>query len=66
MLFLLLGIASWQVQGDSEEGFVVGVSLTFVVLALIIVVVARFVNIVLVTVLFRLIKGKGRWRLNRY
>jgi NhaP-type Na+/H+ or K+/H+ antiporter len=66
MLFLLLGIASWQVEGDSEEGFVVGVSLTFVVLALIIVALARFVNVVLTSILFRAIKGKSKWRLNRY
>lgn len=66
LLFLLLGVASWEVQGDSEEGIVVAESLTFILFALLILVLARIVNVYLVSALFLACKGKSRWRLNRY
>lgn len=65
-LFLLLGVASWEVQGDSEEGIVVAESLTFIILALAILFIARLVNIYLMSVIFRPCRGKERWRINRY
>lgn len=63
LLFLLLGLASWQFQNDEIEATV---SWTFILLGFIALFLGRTVNIVVTTLLFYFCVGKNKWRLNIY
>jgi len=58
LLFVFLGISTWQIKSDSEEGVVIHDSWTFVLLTLLILVIARIFNIILMNYLFKPFKGK--------
>ena len=63
LLFLLLGLASWQFQSDEHNSTV---SWTFIAFGFISVFLGRFVNIAVTTLLFYFCVGKKKWRLNIY
>ena len=63
LLFLLLGLASWQFQNDEIEATV---SWTFILFGFVALFLGRTVNIVVTTLLFYFCVGKDKWRLNVY
>jgi NhaP-type Na+/H+ or K+/H+ antiporter len=66
-LFLTLGVASWQIKSTSEEGdTVIASSAAFIALSVVILFIARFVNVFIVTWMFRPCKSKDKWRVNAY
>ena len=58
---------TWQVEGVAEEGStIIGSSLSFIGLSFVILLIARVVNVLVVTWMFRPCKGKDKWRVNSY
>jgi len=63
----VLGIVSWQVQAAAQEGStIIASSAIFICLSFVIMLVARVVNVFVVTWMFRPCKGKDKWRVNTY
>lgn len=63
----MLGIVSWQVEGAAEQGStIIGSSACFIGLSLLVLLIARVVNIFVVTWMFRPCKGSNKWRVNTY
>ncbi|KAL4499898.1 hypothetical protein ABPG72_015247 [Tetrahymena utriculariae] len=65
-LYIYLGIVFWQTKGDPSDPSSYAWSWTFLLLELAIAFFARFVSVFVVSWIFMLIKGKQKWRLNRY
>lgn len=70
-LYIYLGASVWESlgkkpnssdSGDEYSAF----SLTFTGIQMLLSIVCRFISVILVALMFRRIKGKEKWRLNRY
>lgn len=68
LLFFLLGIMMFDVQfnQDESESIFFSFSWNFLLVGLAAILVARFLNIYLVSLVGWLVVGRKKWRLNRY